>query len=136
MTSAAWALQQSIFMALSGNVTVTGLLGGARIFDDVPRGAQFPYVTFGQSTMRDFSTGSEEGREHVVTLHVWSRAAGRKEAHEIIDALREALHDASLTLTGHRLVNLRYELSDARRDPDGETYQGIVRYRAVTEPLP
>lgn len=135
MMSAAWALQQSIFMALSGNATVTGLLGGARIFDDVPRGAQFPYVTFGQSMMRDFSTGSEEGREHVVTLHVWSRAAGRKEAHEIIDALREALHDASLTLTGHRLVNLRYELSEARRDPDGETYQGIVRYRAVTEPL-
>ena len=38
------------------------------------------------------------------------------------------------TLTGHRLINLRHEFSEARRDPDGETTHGIARFRAVTEP--
>jgi hypothetical protein len=51
-------------------------------------------------------------------------------------ALKIALHDAALTLSGHRLVNLRHELSEARRESDGDTYHGIVRFRAVTEPLP
>jgi hypothetical protein len=44
------------------------------------------------------------------------------------------LHDQPLTLVDHDLVNLRHEFSEARPDPDGDTYHGIVRYRAVTEP--
>jgi hypothetical protein len=44
------------------------------------------------------------------------------------------LHDQPLTLVDHDLVNLRHEFSEARPDPDGDTYRGIVRYRAVTEP--
>ncbi len=48
--------------------------------------------------------------------------------------MRAALNDQQLSLDGHRLVNLRHELSEARRDPDGETYHGIARFRAVTEP--
>ena len=49
-------------------------------------------------------------------------------------AVRTALHDQPLTLAGHRLINLRHELSEARRDPDGDTIHGIARFRAVTEP--
>jgi len=30
---------------------------------------------------------------------------------------------------------VRHELSEVRREPDGETYHGFVRFRAVTEPL-
>jgi len=36
-------------------------------------------------------------------------------------------------LSGHRLINLRHEFSEARRDSDGETFHGIARFRAVTE---
>ena len=71
----------------------------------------------------------------MVTLHIWSRAHGRAEAQQIIDVMRQTLNDAPLTLTGHHLVNLRYEYSDARRDPDGETIHGTLRLRAVTQPM-
>jgi hypothetical protein len=135
MSSAAWALQKSVHGVLTADAAVLALLGGPHVYDDVPRGASLPYLTFGLSTERDWSTGGEEGMEHVLTLHVWSEAGGRKETHEIIGAVRAALHDAALALAGHRLVNLRHELTDARREPDGETYHGIVRLRAVTEPL-
>ncbi len=134
MSSASWALQQSIFARLASDTALLTLLGGQRIYDDVPQGADFPYVTFGQGLARDWSTGTDDGNEHVLTLHVWSQAKGRKEAHEIMGALRDALHDQPLTLSGYRLVNLRHEQSEARRDPDGETYHGIARFRAVTEP--
>lgn len=133
--TAAWSLQKAMFAALGANVPLTTLLGGQRIYDDVPVRSEFPFVTFAQSSERDWSAGSEPGEEHTVTLHVWSRAAGRKEIHQIMGALRSALHDQPMTLEAHRLINLRHEFSEARRDADGDTYHGVVRLRAVTEPL-
>ena len=133
MASASFALQAAIFSKLTGDAPVLAALGGPRIYDEVPTRAEFPYLTFGQSTERDWSTGTDLGHEHVFTLHVWSRARGRKEADIVLAAAEAALHDQALSLTGHRLVNLRHEFSDARREPDGETYHGIARYRAVTE---
>ncbi len=135
MPSASFALQQSIYAALAADAQITTLLGAPRIFDDVPQKSDFPYLTLGQSSVRDWSTGTESGDEHILTVHVWSRASGRKQTHEIMGALKSALHNRALTLAGHRLVNLRHEFSDARREPDGETYHGIVRLRAVTEPV-
>ncbi len=135
MSSAAFALQQSIFQTLAADAPLLSLLGAPKIYDDTPQPVAFPYVTFGHSTTRDLDTSGGPGDEHVVTLHVWSRAAGRKETHGIIDALRSALHDRALPLAGHRLINLRHDFSEARRDPDGDTIHGIIRLRAVTEPL-
>ena len=134
MADPGWALQAALHAALVADGVLTGLLGGPRVYDHVPRGRAYPYVTFSQSVVRDWSTGTDDGHEHVVTLHVWSRAAGRQEAQAILSAIRAALHDTSLPLTGHRLVNLRHEFSEVRREPDGETFRGLVRLRATTEP--
>lgn len=135
MARASFAVQKALFATLTANTAVLASLGGPRVYDEVPSRAEFPYITFGQTTERDWSTGTEPGHEHTVTLHVWSRARGRKETDAVMAAAEAALHDAGLTLEGHRLINLRHEFSDARREPDGETYHGIARYRAVTEPL-
>jgi hypothetical protein len=135
MPSSSWALQQALYAAVTGSAPLAALIGPPRVYDDVPQGAAFPYLTLGQSTLRDWSTGTDDAEEHTLTLHVWSRAGGRREMHEVMDVLRVALHDQPLALAGHRLVNIRHEISEARRDPDGETYHGIVRFRAVTEPV-
>ena len=134
MPNASWALQRAVHASLTSDVTLTTLLSGPKIYDYVPRNAAFPYVTFGQSTERDWSTGGDEGHEHVLTLRVWSDARGRKQIQAIVDAVRFALHDTALTLTGHRLINLRHEFTEVRRTGDGETLRGLIRFRAVTEP--
>jgi hypothetical protein len=136
MSSPAWELQKAVYGALIAHAGLVTLLGGARIYDEVPRGAAFPYVTFGPSTMRDWSTGTETASEHILTLRVWSKSGGERDVHLILEAIRTALHEAALTVVGHRLVSLRHELSDAMRDPDGETYFGTARFRAVVEPQP
>ncbi len=135
MANAQWALQQAVYSALIGDLAVTSLLGGPHVYDDVPQGKDYPYLTFGQSSLRDWSTGSDDGAEHIFTLHVWSREAGRKQVYELMAALRTALHERALAMTGFALINLRHEFSDARREPDGDTYHGTVRFRAVSEPL-
>jgi len=131
---ASWALQRGVYQALAGSLDLTTLLGGVRVYDDAPQAAPDPFITLGQSVIRDWSTGTEDGAEHNLTLHVWSRSGGKKQALEIIDAIRAVLHDRPLALADHHLVNLRHEFSEARLDPDGDTFHGIVRYRAVTEP--
>ena len=131
---ASWSIQRGVYRALAGSVDLTTLLGGIRVYDDAPQAAPYPFITLGQSVVRDWSTGTEDGAEHDLTLHVWSRSDGKKQVHQIIDVIRTVLHDQPLTLADHNLVNLRHELSEARLDPDGDTFHGIVRYRAVTEP--
>ena len=134
--SASLALQSAVVTALIANADLTTATGGApRIFDDVPPATPYPYLSIGQTTERDWSTGTEDGREHTLTLHVWSRTPGRRQVHEIAALVRATLHLAALTLTGHRLINLRHEFSESRREPDGETYRALVRFRAVTEAI-
>lgn len=133
MSSVSLELQKAVFQTLSVDAGLTGLLGGSRIYNDVPRGAALPYVTLGESTVRDWSTGSDEGHEHLLTISVWSRANGEREVHQILAAVEAALDDAALTVVGARLVNLRHEFSEIRRDVDGETSRGLMRLRAVTE---
>ena len=135
MPSASAALRAAIHDALTADGALTALLGGPKVFDEVPRGAAFPYVTLGEARVTDFSTGTEPGEEHQITLHAWSRQGGHREAHLISGALLQALDDAPLALTDHRLVNLRFATADVRRETDGRTYHALVRFRAMTEPV-
>jgi hypothetical protein len=133
-TAASAALRAAVHDALAANAALTSLLGGAKVYDEPPRAAAFPYVTLGETRVTDFSSGDERGEEHQLMLHAWSRQGGHKEAHLIAGALLDALDDAPLTLSGHQLVNFRFAVADVRREADGRTYHALVRFRAVTEP--
>jgi hypothetical protein len=131
----ATSLRAAIRGALSADAPLAALLGGGKVYDEPPREAALPYVTLGENAFVDNSTATESGEEHTLTLHVWSRHGGHKEAHEIAGAVLGALVDVPLALDGHHLANLRFILADVRREPDGRTYHGVVRLRAITERL-
>ncbi len=133
-TAASAALRAAIHDALTADAALVNVLGGPKIYDEPPRAAAFPYVTLGEARIADFSTGTEPGEEHQLTLHAWSRQGGHKEAHLIAGALLQALDDAALNLADHQLVNFRFSVADVRREADGRTYHALVRFRAVTEP--
>jgi Protein of unknown function (DUF3168) len=133
-TAASLALRAAVHDALIADAALTNLLGGPKIYDEVPRSAAFPYVTLGEARVADLSTGTETVAEHQLMLHAWSRQGGSREAHLITGALLSALDDAPLSLTDHSLVNLRFAVADVRREADGRTYHALVRFRAVTEP--
>jgi len=128
-----WALQKALFAALSGDAAVSALLGGPSIFDRVPPDAQLPYVTLGSGVWRDWSTGTETGAEHELRLHIWGRDGGRRAIRDIADAIHARLHDADLSLDSGTLANLRFQSARILTDPDGETWHGVLDYRAVTE---
>ena len=133
MSAAGLALQKAIHAALVADAGIDAIIGD-RIFDAVPRAATFPYLTLGDARAADWSTGTEAGAEHRVALHVWSRERGKTECWAVLAALQAVLHEATLALDGHALINLRVETADVGMDRDGITWHGVARLRAVTEP--
>ena len=135
MSAASWALQQAIFATLSVSTDVIDVAGDPpRIFDAVPRGSPFPYIVIGDDKESDWSTATEPGTAHALTVHIWSRAAGRKETRLAAQAVIDALNGAELTIDGQTLIDLRYLESESLRESDGETVHAQLRFKALLEP--
>ena len=134
MTAPVAELQKAIHAALAGDAAVLALLGEVRLYDHAPANVPFPYITFGRTSVYDWSTGTESGTEQLVSLHVWSKGKGRRETLEIMEAVSARLHEADLALDGHALVSLRLEFSDVAYDKDLAVQHGLLRFRALTEP--
>ncbi len=132
-TTATLDLQAAIIARLRADSDLSTALGGPRIHDGAPRGTEFPYVTLGASGQSDWSDGSTEGGDVSLTLHVWSRQTGKREAWAIAGTLMRLLHDEPLVLAAHHLVTLRVAFAEVRRDPDGITEHGVVRLEALVE---
>lgn len=122
------ALQKAIFAHLAADTSLAALVG-ARIYDNAPGDAVFPFLVLGENDTRNWPGGME----HRLALHCFSRSGGRMEAKGILGAVHAALDDKPLTLEGHNLVNLRFLDSTTRREADGTTWRGTIRFRAITE---
>jgi hypothetical protein len=129
---AALDLQAAIVAALVADDDLAALVDD-RIHDGAPRAGDFPSITFGETGQADWSSDSEPGGEIRLTLHVWSRAIGKREAWTIIGHLMRLLHDASLALEDSALVLIRVAFAEVRLDPDGQTEHGVVRIAALVE---
>ncbi|MDB5569073.1 MAG: hypothetical protein JWN93_256 [Hyphomicrobiales bacterium] len=133
--SPAIALRKAMRDRLLANSALLARLGAQRIHDEAPRAAATPYVTFTQAQMRDWSTMTDRGAEHVLNLDVWSSRPGAHEALEIAALVAAALDDAPLALDGHRLVSLRCLDTQTGRENANRFVRARLRFRAVTESL-
>jgi Protein of unknown function (DUF3168) len=133
--NAALALQQAMRNALLANTTLTTLLGGAHVFDEVPRGEPGLYVVFGAIETRDWSTSTQKAHEHFISIDVMTNERGRTRAQAICNAIEAALDNAVLTLVDHRLINLRSIFWNVARAKTTNNFNATLRFRAATEPL-
>ena len=135
MSSAVIALRKAVRAALIADAPLLALLGGAKIYDEAPRDALTPYVTFGDALARELSTSLYPGLEQVLVLHVWSMQGGAREGLEIADRIAFLLDDAAMTLDTHRLINLRFSAVETIREDSGRFVRVALRLRAVTEAI-
>ena len=134
MTDAALDLQKALYAALKLSSGLTNLIGTPpRLFDHYPEDPIFPFVVLSENRCGDWS-GVEGGLEHDIRIHAYSLYGGQREAKEMASFVHAALHDQPLPLDHFHLVNLRYVFGDILRLRDGETFQAVMRYRAVTHP--
>jgi hypothetical protein len=132
---ATFALRKAVKAALSIRPELLAELGGARIFDEAPRGTAPPYVTFGDGQWRDWSTATERGGQQTLTLDVWTDHRGTRKALAIAERIATALDGAALTLEGHRLIDLRLDAMETRREGAGRLARATLRFRATTETI-
>jgi hypothetical protein len=126
-------LQEAIHAWLAADAGVTAALSGAKIYDRPPQGAVMPYITFGATRTFDAGTSTEEAREHLLTLHVWSKTGGRKQCMEAMAAVGTALAGLPVLSGTVRIVSLRRQADEIVYEPDLRAWHGVMRLRAVTE---
>lgn len=133
----AWPLQQAVFALLDGDAGVAAHLAG-RIYDAPPplTGEAAPeglYAVIGDEEVADWSTKSDHGASHLITIAVNAPRAGFAEAKQAAGAISDALIDAQPTLARGHLVSLRFVDARTRREAEGEMRRIEMRFRAVLE---
>lgn len=129
------ALRRAIRARLVADASLLSALGGAKIYDEAPRGAETPYLLLAESSLRDWSTSGSKGAEHLITLSVISTQRGAAEAIDIGETIIALLDDAPLALDGHHLVSISHQTSETRREQNGRFARLDLRFRATTEAL-
>lgn len=132
--NAALAVQQAMRAALLADGTLLSLLGGAHVYDELPRGEPPLYVAFNGIETRDWSTQTDRAHEHFITIEVMTNERGRALAQSICNAIEAALDQATLTLVDHRLINLRLVFWSVSRAKPAQNFGASLRFRAATEP--
>lgn len=146
--SAELEVQQAIVALLKADAPLAALLAPhayagsptePAVYDVVPQGDEaedqsaFPYVVVGEDTASEFDTDDVDGQEHTVVLHVFDRREGRKRAKQVIGALYDALHNATLSVTGHDAIFCFFEFSGAVPDPEPLVQHQVIRFRIATQ---
>ncbi len=139
MTDRTAELLTAIYGALSADSALTTLLGGSgKVFNGVPANTVAPFVDIGESTANNYHTSSGDAQEHTITVHAWTEQAvagksARLQCAQIIARVRDLLHYSPLNMSAGNMPNLICEFVETMRDPDGISWHGVLRFRAVTE---
>lgn len=130
---AQFAVQDAIHDALVAASAVTTLVGTDNVHDHTDAGTTYPYIVIGEVAAVPFDVKGTDGMDQTVQIDTWSRYRGSKEAKDIMRAVYQTLHRASLTIAGQDLVQIRWTFSDIDRDPDGLTRHGIQQFQVITQ---
>lgn len=135
MSDASWNLQFAVYDLLkAGNA-----IAGGRVYDNVPDAAlsadapdsEFPYVHIGETDLQpdDVGTtagGRDDGAVETITLHVWSRYRGQREVKQIMQQIKDLMHDTQLTVTARASALCIVRAARSFLDPGGRTRHGVM----------
>jgi hypothetical protein len=132
--SAALALRAALHQRLAGDAALAALLGGAKIYDEVPGAAAAPYVVLAAVETKNVGTNEEPAEEHRLTVDVWSRQGGLAEVLNAAAGIVAALSASDLDADGYRVADLRWLSTEAKRSANGRARTASLQFRALTEP--
>jgi hypothetical protein len=127
MSNPGLALQKALYEKLSASLS-------APIFDAVPEGTPYPYVTLDYEATDNTTPISGKKRENrLFYLSVWSNYQGQAEVKRINGEIADALDEIALPLSTGTAVSVRVLRTETNREPDGKTYMGSVTLRIITQ---
>jgi hypothetical protein len=127
MSDPGLALQKALFERLTAALATP-------VFDAVPAGSPYPYVTLDYEAVENTTPISGEKRENrLFYLSVWSDYQGQAEVKRINGEIADALDEVALPLSTGTAVSVRVLRTETNREPDGKTYMGSVTLRIITQ---
>ena len=118
----------AVMALLKGSSTLQAFLGTpARVYDQRPSMATFPYLTMNLSEVRDVSAKGLSIESGILQIDIWSRQRGSREVTQLLAALRSVLHDATLP----NIARCMEEFSSVLWDDEAQMSHGVARYRVV-----
>lgn len=130
-------ISRAIHQALAKHPLIQDRLGDPpRLYDSAPEDPIFPYLSYGLLRSEDIGGDELSLFSHQMTLHLWSRYAGRAEVLSVMEAVKIVLNDRDLIaaeLLDETLISAAILYSDVLRAPDGRTQHGILRLSVLTE---
>lgn len=115
-----WPVQALLTEALAGEYPV---------YDAVPQGAAFPYLTLGAVTGEPDEELSEAGVDGSFVVDAWSRAGGKREVFEMLEFVRASLAGplgGGVWLCVEEFVEVMEDVSSTAVK---RLYHGVARYR-------
>lgn len=132
MASPAYELQMAVVARLRATADLAPVVGN-RIYDVVPDGAEFPYITLGTADETSDDADCIDAFELSMDIDIWSREPGFQQCKAISDAVRNALRSPDLELATNALVYFNHRQTRSLRDPDGLTSHAVMTYEGVAE---
>lgn len=132
-----WPLQQAVYQLLSADAGVAALVG-TRIYDaPLPPDAEAEpdglYVTIGDERVEDWSTATDRGAAHTLTIAVHAPRRGFAEAKQAAGAISDALLGGTLALSRGRAVLVRFAGARTRREENDALRRIEMRFRVTLE---
>lgn len=136
MADPSLAVQGAIYTALGGvsGFTINGSPGTTvKVYDKVPAGAAYPYVTLDSQFVNDADFLASRMDERLFYLNVWSTYSGQAQVWQIMAEIDARLHNQRLALETGTMVICRVKRKRTNREPDNVTFMGQVTLRILTQ---
>src|ERR1700748_2277244 len=127
LTDPTRVLQAAIRDRLLGVGEIRALIED-RVFDRIPNGPTFPYVSFGEIQVIPETAEGIDATQTFVVLHAWDRFKSSSATRSLARLIIAVLHDADLTLPEGQLQSLLLQSSRPFPDPDGLTMHAVLTF--------
>jgi len=132
-----WPLQEGVFQLLSNDAGVATLVGG-RVYDappppDAEADPEGIYVTIGDESAQDWSTATDHGAAHLLTIAVHAPRRGFAEAKQAAGAISDAMLGGGIAMSRGRAVQVRFVDARTRRGEGDALRRVDMRFRITVE---
>jgi hypothetical protein len=119
-----WPVQQALYGAL------TAAPATYPVYDAVPQGTAFPYLVLGEITSIPDDELEAASADASFTVHAWSRNAGKKQIHAMLEFARARLDNEPLGGGAWACSEDFAEVMEDRTSTAASRlYHGVARYR-------
>lgn len=124
------AVQKAVYDAL-----VAASIAGVREVRDrpiiAPTADDFPFIEIGAAQDIPADAGGDDGIEHYVDIHAYSRATGQRQIKTIAEAIYAALHGVTLTVVGKATAHCWLDGGRIITERDGMTTHSIQTFQII-----